>query len=93
MARITVTVVHPHAGAGDRYYVSVTGRLSRRDLRRLERACGRAMEHQTLPLEIHIAESDDVDPAVLFVLERLRARGAVVVESPLEEAADAIRRN
>ncbi|MGH2437454.1 MAG: hypothetical protein ACRDFA_10710 [bacterium] len=78
MARITVTVQGDRR-AGDWYYVSVTGRLSRRDLRRLERACGRAMEHCAPPLEIRIADPVDIDPPARFFLERLRARGAIVV--------------
>jgi hypothetical protein len=83
VARITVAVLDD--GRPDaRYYVTVSGPLDGRDLRRLERACSKALEHRTLPLEIHM-DSVHIDPAAQFFLEGLRARGAVVVVADQNE--------
>jgi hypothetical protein len=60
-----------------RYTVSVQGALRAADLRRLERACGKALELEVVPLVIHLdaVVADDVARAYL---ERLHTRGAVV---------------
>ena len=74
MAEITVTVIDGGADGG--YQVSVRGPLAPRDLRRLERACGPALEHRTLRLEIRLEDTAALDESALFFLHRLRARGA-----------------
>jgi len=62
---------------GGRYTVSVQGPLEAFDLRRLERACGKALEREVVPLVLHLdtAVTDDVARAYL---DRLHARGAVI---------------
>ena len=78
MARISLTVIGDPR-AGDRYIVTVAGPLLRRDIGRLERACSRALEHRTPPLEIRIDRFQDIDPAVRQFLCRLRAHGADII--------------
>jgi hypothetical protein len=63
-----------------RYRVSIRGALSVRDLRRLERACGPALEHELPPLEIHVAQTTTLDDESRDFLKRLAARGAVILE-------------
>ena len=85
VAHITVTILGEQPEDA-RYCVSVAGRLSRHDLRRLERACGRAMEYPTPRLELRITGPTDVDPAVRFFLDCLRARGAIIIAPPFPDA-------
>src|SRR5918992_2459033 len=66
--------------ADGHYFVTVTGQLRGRDLGRLERACGRALEHQRPPLTVRLAASVIDGPAKRY-LERLVERGAVVLVS------------
>jgi hypothetical protein len=73
MARIIV------ARAGNRYRITLDGRLSAGDLRRLERACRYALEQKRVPLEINLDNVSMVDDVAQTYLERLRARGARVV--------------
>jgi len=73
MARITV------AHAGDSYRITLDGRLSAGDLRRLERACRYALEQKHVPLEINLDKVSSVDDAAQTYLQRLRARGARMV--------------
>lgn len=73
MARISMIEVD------GRYRVSVRGRLSALDLQRLERACGPALEHKKVPLELLLAGVTSIDDAASAFLERLQARGAVLV--------------
>ena len=61
-----------------RLFVTVTGQLRGRDLRRLERACGPALEHQHAPLTVRLAAPAFDAPAKRY-LERLAERGAVVL--------------
>lgn len=64
--------------ADGRYFVTVTGQLRGRDLGRLERACGRALEHQHPPLTVRVASGVTDEPAKRY-LERLAERGATVL--------------
>ena len=73
MARMTVK------SAGGRYFVIVTGQLRGRDLGRLERACGPALEHQHPPLTVRLAPGRAIDEPAKTYLERLAERGAVVL--------------
>jgi hypothetical protein len=58
--------------------VTISGRLSAADLRRLERACGSALEHEEIPLEIRIRDAVAVDDVSRLFLNRLLKRGAVL---------------
>jgi hypothetical protein len=61
-----------------RYVVTVTGHLRGRDLGRLERACGPALEHQHPPLTVRLAAPVQDAPARRY-LERLAERGVTVL--------------
>ena len=61
-----------------RFFVTVTGQLRGRDLRRLEHACGPALEHQHPPLTVRLADQVIDAPARRY-LERLAERGAIVL--------------
>jgi hypothetical protein len=63
---------------GDSYRIALAGRLTAGDLRRLESACGHALEHKLAPLELNIERVLSIDHAALEYLDRLRARGARV---------------
>jgi hypothetical protein len=65
---------------GGRYCVIVRGRLNASDLNRLEYLCGPALEHRSIPLDIHLEQVTDIDAAALTYLGRLVARGAVLYE-------------
>jgi hypothetical protein len=71
MAKIRVTE------RNGRYTVAVQGALSASDLRRLERACARALEFQVPPLVI-LLPAPPADAVTRAYLQRLQARGAVV---------------
>ena len=58
--------------------VTVRGRLAARDLRRLERACGPALEQREVPLELRLSEHGDLDEATQLFLAGLVRRGAVL---------------
>lgn len=60
------------------YTVTVTGRLEAADLKRLESACGPALEHKRIDLHIAIVDTGPMDAVVAAYLGRLEARGAVV---------------
>jgi hypothetical protein len=70
MARISTS------RAGDIYRVTLKGRLSAGDLKRLERACGPALQRKVVPLELDVHHVTKLDAAAQAYLERLRARGA-----------------
>ena len=70
MAKISVV------RAGGSYRITLKGRLTAGDLRRLERACGDALEHKLAPLELNVDQVLSIDNAARSYLERLRARGA-----------------
>ena len=61
-----------------RYRVSIDGPLGARDLGRLERICGKALEMRELPLDIELSAGGVLDDAARFFLQRLIARGAVI---------------
>lgn len=79
MARLNLTVLGDPR-AGDTYFVSVKGRLSRRDLNRLEALCSRALEHRTPLLEVRLTDTSAIDPDARAYIEGLRARGAIIVD-------------
>jgi hypothetical protein len=58
------------------YRILLRGRLTSGDLRRLERACGNALEHRLAPLELNVERVLSIDAAARGYLERLRVRGA-----------------
>jgi hypothetical protein len=64
---------------GGRYRVSIRGPLSFQDLGRLERACGPALEHERMPLEIRIVDLAAMDEAARLYLGHLAMRGAIIV--------------
>ena len=61
---------------GDGYRIALSGRLTSGDLRRLERACGNALEHRLAPLELNVERVQSIDAPARWYLERLRERGA-----------------
>ncbi|MGE0813448.1 MAG: hypothetical protein AB7O28_18685 [Vicinamibacterales bacterium] len=75
MARIQVRVID------GRHHVTVYGPLVAADLRRLERACGPALEHRQPPLEIRVQESESLDEPSRVFLDRLARRGAVITRT------------
>ena len=60
----------------DGYRVTVAGRLSAIDLRRLERACGPALERHNAALAIDLSGVTDTDASADAFLGRLLERGA-----------------
>lgn len=63
-----------------RYHVTVVGNLQGRDLRRLERACGPALEHALPPVTVRLTSgASATDAAAKAYLDRLMRRGAVVL--------------
>jgi hypothetical protein len=75
MARITVR-------GGDIYHITLSGRLSAGDLKRLERACGATLHQKLLPLELDIRKVSSLDEAAQLYLAKLRARGARIQGTP-----------
>ena len=73
MARITSKRLR------DGYRVRIAGRLSATDLRRLERACGPALERQNVALAINVSAVTTMDAAADAVIGRLIERGAHLV--------------
>ena len=73
MARMRVT------SAEGRYQIMVTGNLEGRDLGRLERACGPALEQRHPPVTIRFSAGAAIDSSAKAYLDRLIRRGAVVV--------------
>jgi hypothetical protein len=78
MARLDLTVLGDPR-AGDTHFVSVKGRLSRRDLKRLETLCARALQRRTPLLELRLTDATAIDSDARAFLERLRARGAMLI--------------
>lgn len=58
------------------YCVTIVGRLCARDLRRLERACGPALERHPLPLALNVSAVSSTDAAADAFIARLVERGA-----------------
>ncbi len=75
MARISVKHVD------GRSCVTVSGQLSAADLRRLERACGAALEHKRVELELQLSQVSSMDAAARAFVQRLVDRGAILVDS------------
>jgi hypothetical protein len=82
MARISMTRV------GTFYRATLKGRLSSRDLKRLERACGSALLQKHLPLELNLQKVTSLDDAARAYLERLCARGARVYGYRLDSRSE-----
>ena len=61
-----------------RHRVTVRGQLQAEDLRRLERACGPALEHRTVPLELRVREVVSMDESAQLFIDSLVRRGAVL---------------
>ena len=57
--------------------VTVRGHLTAADLRRLERACGPALEHRELLLELRVGDVADLDEPCRLFFSSLSKRGAV----------------
>lgn len=66
------------SAAGSLHRISIQGALSFKDLRELERACGPALEHARLALEIHLDGVTDIDESARVYLDRLARRGAII---------------
>lgn len=75
-ARLSTRSAHGH------YWITITGRLCGRDLGRLERACGHALEHSLLPLTVRLAGVDTIDSTAQAFLNRPAHRGALLVFEP-----------
>lgn len=60
----------------DGYRVTIAGRLSAKDLRRLERACGPALERHDVALAINVSGVTGTDAAAEAFIGRLVQRGA-----------------
>jgi hypothetical protein len=75
--RRTVASIRVRVRDGKRR-VTISGRLSAADLRRLERACGSTLEYQEIPLEIRIRDAVAVDDVSRLFLKSLLKRGAVL---------------
>ena len=73
MARMRLTLID------GRYCVKVHGPMTGRDLRRLERLCGPALERPVVPLTLRLGRSSNVDLAAQSYLERLVRRGALLI--------------
>lgn len=69
--------------AGGIFCITLKGRLGARDLKRLERACGSALQEKLVPLELDIEQVTSVDDAADAYMERLLARGARIRGSRL----------
>ena len=70
MATIAVTRL------GARLQIALDGRVTARDLKRLERACHDALQQKDLPLELKLDGVSFIDGAAQAFIERLRIRGA-----------------
>jgi len=58
--------------------VTIRGKLAAADLKRLEHACGPALEQRQLYLQIVLRDGDVKDAAARAYLDRLQLRGARV---------------
>lgn len=74
----TISVTRP----GLRIRITLAGRLKAKDLKRLERACGHALQHEFVPLELDVAQVTFIDESARTYLDRLCARGATVLGAP-----------
>lgn len=60
------------------YSLTVSGHLSARDLGRLERLCGPALEFRVPPLTLRLTRASTTDQPARAYLTRLAERGAIV---------------
>jgi hypothetical protein len=60
--------------------VRIEGRLGAADLRRLEAACGPALEKKRLALELNLRKVSALDDSAAEFLAQLRERGATLLE-------------
>jgi hypothetical protein len=82
MARISIVRV------GDISRITLKGRLGAGDLKRLEQACGSALQEKLVPLELDLEQVTSLDDVAQAYLERLRSRGARIRSTrPLSHAA------
>ena len=75
------------ARRGDALRVSVSGRLSIGDMRRLEHACAPALTSHEANLELDLRRVTQLDATATAILERISQRGARVV-APLHLETD-----
>lgn len=61
------------------YCVQMDGSITGRDLRRLERLCGPALERPIVPLTLRLGRLSSVDLVARTYFERLVQRGALVI--------------
>jgi len=66
---------------GPIYRATLKGRLTARDLKRLERACGLALVEKHLPLEVNLQGVTSLDDSARAYLDRLCARGATLIHT------------
>jgi hypothetical protein len=66
------------ARIGNTFRIRLRGRLTAGDLKRLERACGLALQQKLVPLELDIGNVTAVDDTAQAYLNRLLARGASI---------------
>ncbi len=64
-----------------RYSITISGQLAARDLRRLEHACGSALEQRLPPLTVRVVSATGIDECARAYLDRLARRGAEVIFS------------
>ena len=62
-----------------RYCVTLIGAVTGRDLSRLERLCGPALERPVVPVTIRLGPSSTVDMSARTYFERLVQRGALLI--------------
>ena len=61
---------------GDSYRITLRGKVRAGDLRRLESACGHALEQRPAPLQLDVVGVVSIDSAARSYLDRLCERGA-----------------
>jgi ABC-type transporter Mla MlaB component len=69
------------ARRGDMLRVTVSGRLSTRDMGRLEHACAPALTSRLARLELDLRRVTHADATATAVLERISERGARITPS------------
>jgi hypothetical protein len=74
------------SGRRDVLRLSVTGRLTAADMRRLEHACARALSDPAIGLEIDARQVTHLDPTARAVLHSMAKRGARIFQ-PADETA------
>lgn len=72
-----VARIHVHFRQGRRR-VTIRGRLVAADLKRLEQACGPALEEREMSLDVCVRDASTIDEPARLFLNSLVKRGAVV---------------